>query len=149
MKILILLLLPVTMMGQYKLTKNKLITGGLVMVGGAAKGFNETLQYHYKDFQRVFPNANRQWFNPSVSWKNKYKDGDRAKGEAFPLSKSLLVAFTDQYHLNNFIGRSAIVSAIVIKIGEKQKLKFYILDFLYYTFCYQVGFATTYYPFRF
>lgn len=145
----LLLAAPINMSAQWKLTKNKIITGGLITVSGAAKGFNETLMYHYKDFRRAFPDANHQWFNPAISWKNKYKDRDRTKGEAFPFSKSLLVAFTDQYHLNNFIHRGAMGAAIVIKIGEKQKFTYYLIDFLYYTFCYQLGFATTYYPFRF
>lgn len=151
MKYLLMLLLVAALpaSGQWKITKNKIVTGGLVIVGGVAKGFNETLQYHYKDFKRVFPGANHQWFNPAISWKNKYQNRDRTKGEAFPGSKSLFVAFTDQYHLNNFIHRTAILSALVIKIGEKQKLKYYLLDLLYYTICYQVGFASTYYSFRF
>lgn len=88
------------------------------------------------------------WFNPAVSWKNKYKNRNRLEGEKFFLSTSVLVAFTDQYHLNTFINRVAWTSTVLIKIGEgKRPLKHYLLDALYYTACHQAGFALMYYPF--
>lgn len=133
---------------QWKFTKNKAVTGGLMFFAGSAKGFNETLQFHPDNFFKAFPNASRQWFDPAISWKNKYKNGDPAQGARFPLSTTVLVAFTDQYHLNNLIQRGCMTSALVIKFGEKQKFKYYVLDFLYYTVCYQAGFALTYYPFK-
>ena len=133
---------------KWKMNKNRWITGGLVFVAGASKGFNETLQFHWSWFRKKFPNANPNWFNPAVSWKNKYKNRNRLEGERFPLSTSLLVAFTDQYHLNTFINRMAWTSTLVIKIGEgKKPFKHYLFDALYYTACHQAGFALTYYPF--
>ncbi len=135
--------------GKWKIDGNKLLTGGLVFTAGASKGFNETLSFHWKEFHRQFPNASAEWYNPSVSWKNKYKGNDPNVGAKFPLSTSLLVMFTDQYHLNNFINKLAWGSAIVIKIGEgKKPFKHYLFDFLYYTVCHQAGFAATYYPFN-
>ena len=69
-------------------------------------------------------------------------------GAKFPLSTSVLIMFTDQYHLNNFINKAAWGSALIIKIGEgKKPFKQYLLDFLYYTLCHQAGFGLTYYPF--
>ena len=133
---------------KWKVTKNHLWTGGLTFLAGASKGFNETLQFHWKEFRRQFPKANPQWFYPSISWKNKYKNGDSEAGPKYPLSTSVLVMFTDQYHLNNFINKMAWGSALVIKIGEgKKSFKHYLLDFIYYTVCHQAGFALTYYPF--
>jgi len=39
-------------------------------------------------------------------------------------------------------------TALVIKIGEgKKPFRYYLFDFLYYTACYQAGYAITYYPF--
>jgi hypothetical protein len=134
---------------RWKLSNNKLITGGLLLLSGAAKGFNETLEFNWKGFAAVFPKANPKWFYPQQSFKNKYKDGDRAKGEKFPLSSSVLVMLTDQYHLNNFIHRGAITAALVVKIGEgKKPLLHYVLDVLYYTVCYQAGFGGVYYYFK-
>jgi hypothetical protein len=133
---------------KWRIDKNKIITGGLVFVGGAAKGFNETLQFNYKIFEKTFPGANKQWFDPKVSWRNKYEGGNPDNGPKFFLSTSVFVMSTDQYHLNNFIQRAAIISAIVIKIGEgKRPFKYYLFDFAYYSLCYTGGFAATYYPF--
>jgi len=75
--------------GRWRLDKNKLWTGGLVMLSGMAKGFNETLEFNWHGFAAVFPKANPQWFWPQKSFKNKYKDGDPEKGAKFPLSTCL------------------------------------------------------------
>ncbi len=133
---------------QWKLTRNKIVTGSLIVVGGASKGFNETLLFHWERFDKKFPGANDLWWNPAVSWKNKYENGDPNQGAAFPGSTTVLVAFTDQYHLNNFINRGAIISSMVIKIGERQKFKYYLIDFAFYSLCYYAGFAGTYYAFK-
>ncbi len=135
--------------GNWRMTGNRWLTGGLVFVAGASKGFNETLMFHWKAFRHRFPKANPQWFNPDISWRNKYENGDPEAGPKFPLSTSVLVAFSDQYHLNTMINRLAWTSVLVIKIGEgKKPLKHYLLDFLYYSACHQAGFALTYYPFN-
>lgn len=134
---------------RWKLNGNKLLTGGLVMLAGMAKGFNETLEFNWHGFESVFPKANPQWFWPQKSFKNKYKDGDPDKGARFPLSTSALVFLTDQYHLNNFIQRSSLTAALVIKIGEgKKPLRHYLFDALYYTATYQLGFGGVYYYFK-
>lgn len=132
---------------RWRLDGNKLLTGGLLFTAGAAKGFNEGLQFNWNGFHSIFPKANPQWFWPAYSFKNKYKDGDPEKGPKFPFSTSVLVMVTDQYHLNNFIQRAAITGALVIKIGEgKKPFRYYLFDALYYTACYQAGFHSIYYP---
>ena len=134
---------------RWHMDRNKWITGSLLFTAGAAKGFNETLEFNWKGFAAVFPNANPKWFYPQQSFKNKYKDGDPSKGAKFPLSTSVLVMFTDQYHLNNFIQRGSMTAALVMKIGEgKKPFLHYVLDVLYYTACYQVGFGSVYYTFK-
>jgi len=133
---------------KWQLNSNHVVTGGLVFLAGIFKGFNETLQFHWKEFHRQFPKANPQWFYPAESWKNKYKNNDPNQGAKHFLSTSLLIAFTDQYHLNNFFSRLSWGSALVIKMGEgKKPFKQYLLDFLYYAVCHQAGFAASYYPF--
>ena len=133
----------------WTLNSNRLLTGGLLVLSGAAKGLNETLEFNWHGFAAVFPKANPQWFYPQQSFKNKYKDGDREKGAKFPLSTSALVFLTDQYHLDNFIQRGAITAALVIKIGEgKKPFKHYLFDALYYTAAYQLGFGSVYYYFK-
>ena len=133
---------------KWRIDKNKIITGSLIFVAGGAKGFNETLQFNYKIFEKTFPGANKQCFDTKVSWRNKYEGGNPDNGAKSFLSTSVFVMFTDQYHMNNFIQKTAIMSALVIKIGEPKKpFKHYVYDLLWYTMCYQVGFAAAYYPF--
>jgi hypothetical protein len=133
---------------KWRIDKNKILTGSLVFVAGSAKGFNETLQFNYRIFEKTFPGANKQWFDPKVSWRNKYEGGNPDNGPKSFLSTSVLVMFTDQYHLNNFINKAALMSALVIKIGDgKKPFKHYVYDFLYYSACYSAGFAAMYYPF--
>ena len=59
---------------RWRFNTNRIVTGGLIFLGGAAKGFNEGLQYNYDGFEEIFPKANDQWFYPTFSFKNKYKD---------------------------------------------------------------------------
>ena len=133
---------------KWRIDKNKILTGSLVFIGGSAKEFNETLQFNYKTFEKTFPGANKQWFDPKQSWRNKYEGGNPDNGPKSFLSTSVFVMFTDQYHLNNFIQKTAIMTALVIKIGDgKKPFKHYVYDLFWYTACYQAGFVTTYYPF--
>jgi hypothetical protein len=141
--------IKIAQLQKWRLNGNKLWTGGLVMLSGMAKGFNETLEFNWHGFAAVFPKANPKWFWPQQSFKNKYKDNDPEKGAKFPLSTSVLVFLTDQYHLNNFIHRATLTAALVIKIGDgKKPFKQYVYDALYYTATYQLGFGSVYYYFK-
>ena len=45
-----------------------------------------------------------KWYiDPSVSWRNKYKNGDPNQGPIFPFSTSILCAITDLWHLTKSI----------------------------------------------
>jgi hypothetical protein len=58
----------------------------------------DKLQFHYD--LSIFKNFKNQLFwDPKISWKNKYEDGNPMKGERFFLSKSLFVGVTDAWHL--------------------------------------------------
>ena len=65
-------------------------------IAGAFNGAMDKLQFHYG--KSIFP-ANSLFWNPKLSWRNKYKDGDPAQGPKSPLSTTLLVGFTDGWHL--------------------------------------------------
>lgn len=67
-------------------------------LAAASNAVMDTLSFRYDS--SVFESfGHRDWFDPNISWRNKWKDGDRAKGEAFPLSSTALVATTDAWHL--------------------------------------------------
>ncbi len=57
----------------------------------------DTLAHHYST--SIFTKYDPKFWNPKISWKNKYKKGVKALGPAFFLSTGMLVAFTDGWHL--------------------------------------------------
>ena len=64
---------------------------------GISEAVMDTLQFHF--FKSIFSNFKKQLFwDPAISWKNKYKNGDPKQGPKFPLSTTLLVGLTDGWH---------------------------------------------------
>lgn len=66
-------------------------------LSACCKGVMDTLMFHYST--SVFVDRNPLFWNPGESWRNKYKNGDPKQGPRFPLSTTLLVGFTDGWHL--------------------------------------------------
>ncbi len=102
-------------------TSKKIISRAIIIllfvfVAGMAKGASDTLQFHYD--KSVFAEAeNEQWFNPAISWKNKYLDYDKGDSrEAFLGSRSLFVWLTDAWHLFQTIETLAWVFALLVAL---------------------------------
>lgn len=113
-------------------------------LSGALDGGAETLKWHYYEFERVFPNANQNYWNPQFSSQNKYKDGITANGPKYFGSTTFLVWTTDGYHLLRTGKNMMFLTAIILHPKEKKKLKVYIKDILVHSLIYQAGFHTTY-----
>lgn len=116
----------------------------LIYIAGFADGHAELLMHHYYQFENTFPNANHKFWNPKLSWTNKYKNNDPNQGPKFFGSTNVFVPVTDGYHACKFVQKSAIVAALVIKLGERKKFKFYLVDTVVYLFTYTLGFYTSY-----
>ena len=69
-----------------------------MFLAGAFNGVSQDLLFHYHEFENTFPNANSQFWDPEISWINKYKNGDPLQGARFPGSTTILVGTTDGYH---------------------------------------------------
>jgi hypothetical protein len=124
--------------------KRNAVPASLAFVAGVADGMNETLKFHYSGFKAVFPKANDNFFDPSISWKNKYKNGNQAQGAKFFGSTTFFVNTTDAYHLLRSVQKTCIISGIILKIGKHQPWYFYLVDFATYSITYSVGFNGTY-----
>jgi hypothetical protein len=64
----------------------------------------DTLSFHYST--SLFKDLdNQQFWDPSLSWTNKYEDPDHPEdgGERFPLASTSLVFLTDGWHLFKFL----------------------------------------------
>lgn len=144
--LLLLLLLTNSLVAQtYKLRKATIIGAGAMFIAGTANGTHETIHYHYDQFKSRFPNANDRFWNPDISWRNKYKNGDVSQGERFPGSSTTFVFTTDAKHLLGTIHRGGlIVGGFTIAIGEKRPWWHYTLDFAIVGVAYSAGFHGTY-----
>jgi len=74
------------------------------LLSGGAEGVMDHLQFHY-DKHNVF-------WNPKLSWVNKYKFGNPIAGERFFLSTTILVWLTDGWHLMKMIRTTTLTLGI-------------------------------------
>lgn len=96
------------------LTNNDLTLIGLQLISGFSNGLHESIQSRHWG-------SGKFWDN-SISWKNKYKDWDGGDHRAkFPGSKTVLVGFTDGYHLTNLISNAANIGTLAVALGGKEK----------------------------
>lgn len=117
----------------------------LVFASGAFDGLNQALQFRYDGFKRVFPKANDQWYNPAISWRNKYKNGDPSQGAKHFGSTSFLVGGTDAYHATRTVSNALNATAIVVKLNDgKKKWWVYVTEIAGYWFINRVGFSLVY-----
>ncbi len=86
-------------------------------LAGSADGVNQALVHHYLGMGTHF-------WDFQNSWKNKYRNYD--KGDTRPAffgSTSVLVGFTDGYHLTRTIDRSFTSVSLALALTEKNSFK--------------------------
>ncbi len=81
-------------------------------LSAACKGVMDTLQFHFETSR--FKKKNPAFWNPKISWRNKYKNGDPAQGPRFPLSATVLVFLTDGWHLFSTLAMASQRTALVV-----------------------------------
>lgn len=114
--ILILMLIPIISFSQ----KREIIKYSLIFFGGAFDGISETQAFHNERIFKRFPNASKRFWGKN-SWANKYKNGDPSQGEKFPFSSTVLVSFTDGYHLMRFGKSASFGAALTIRLSDNKK----------------------------
>jgi len=82
----------------------------LMSLSGICKSMIDTNLFHHE--QSVF--KGKTFFNSNESWKLKYKQGDKTKGDRFFLSSTLFVFCTDSFHLFGMLNHFLICAAIVL-----------------------------------
>jgi hypothetical protein len=83
----------------------------LLILSSIGKAIMDSLQFHFD--RSIFNSLSNQYWNPEVSWRNKYKDGDPTKGARFFGSTTFLVFITDGWHLSQFIFLNFFMLALV------------------------------------
>lgn len=91
----------------------------LITVAGISMAIMDKLQFHYlrSDFSLLM---NQQFWNPQLSWLNKYKIVDNERVPRFFLSTSWLVGFTDGWHLFKMIFHVTFIAGFVL-VGFQAK----------------------------
>ena len=72
----------------------------------------DVLAFKYK--RSIFKTLNPNFWNPKISWKNKYKNKNEKEGSAFFGSTTFLVFTTDAWHLFQFFCNSFIILGIIL-----------------------------------
>ena len=125
--------------------KQQIAPTALFFLAGAVDGLNQAISHQYPSFKRAFPNANDRYWSPSISFSNKYKNGDPAQGERFWGSSSVFVFTTDAYHLTRFTEHLLLAGAVSVKISqEKKKWYWYVAEMAGYWIVNRAGFALVY-----
>lgn len=126
-------------------------SGVLMFLSGAAHGVSETLTWHYDSFQKQHPKASERYWNPRVSWVNKYKTDQHGniilpRRPAYFGSTTFLVWNTDGLHAMNAVSRLSGVAGVTIPLwtGSGKKLKHYAVEVAGKALFWSVGFHTTY-----
>ncbi len=71
----------------------------LIIIASVAKAVMDKVNFHFE--RSIFNNPekfNPLFWNPVISWKNKWRDGNSEKGEKFLFSSTILVFTTDAWH---------------------------------------------------
>lgn len=101
-------------------------------ISGCFDGVMDYLQFHYSK-----PN---QFWNPDISWTNKYKNHDPAQGEKFPGSTSVFVWTQDGWHLCKFSKNAFLFTGVVLNPWKKERWYIYALKGLSYWVIHKAGF---------
>lgn len=155
-KVLVILSLCILLPGilnAQKKWKDYLITGSAMFVSGMLDGTKESISYHYhRGFKKRLPGVNDKFWNPEISWKNKYKNGDCNLGPKFTGSTNALVFTTDAYHMLRTGQRAIDGLALAYYVNKtctenrsrEKKWKTVTKDFLILTAIRCIGFNVTY-----
>lgn len=81
-------------------------------LAGLCKGIMDTLWFHYGT--SVFADKKALYWDPKISWRNKYKNGDSKQGARFPGSTTIFVGLTDGWHLFQLFNLACHRSALVV-----------------------------------
>lgn len=99
---------------------------------------NGAMDMNFNMYDRsVFSKLKGTFWNPSESWKNKWKNGDRSQGERFWGSSTVFVSLTDSWHLFKGI----FLLSILLTVFFYSRLT--KLDIIIYPIVWFIGFEST------
>jgi hypothetical protein len=99
-----------------------IISSILIAIAAMSEAIMDNLQFHY--FKSIFKDREAQQFwNPLISWSNKYKNGDKNQGEKFICSTTLFVGLTDAWHLFKLINHTCLFIGLSVLAFQLDSVK--------------------------
>ena len=114
-----------------------------MFLAGAVNGVNQDILFHYHEFESTFPNANPQFWNPDLSWRNMYLNGDPLQGEKFLGSSTVFAGFTDGYH-STILARNLFITTSICLSTQTRGWKPFLTKTFIYSLSYGLGFELVY-----
>lgn len=107
-----------------------------MFVAGIAEGNMDYLQFHY--------DGNNQFWQPNISWTNKYHHHNPSEGLTF--KGKYFVFLTDGWHMEKAINHTAVLCALTFKLSGnvKKKWYWYVLEAATYYTANRAGFYIGY-----
>ena len=115
MKLLAAILFPFMLHAQKDLfiTKNDAIVYALQYVAGAANGEHDRILFHPNAFFIDHPNLNRTWWDPRISWHNKYSRSW--------VVQNIFVFVTDENHASPAVEHTSFIFSFAISYNDVKK----------------------------
>ena len=124
--------------------RNKFMHYSFMSLGGVCDAISEELLHHYSLVKEKFPNIKDKFFNPEISWHNKYKNGDEKQGDAFFGSSTVFVGVTDAFHFSRSIKQTMWLGGL-ITFQKGKNFKQTVLQALISIAVYTTAKGTTHY----
>lgn len=99
------------------------LIAALVALSCACRSAKDKVAHHYD--QSVFSRLNPRFWDPSVSYRNKWKNGNKREGERFWGSSTIFVNLTDAWHL--FSSLELLCAHLALSIGVSQFVPVHLL----------------------
>ncbi len=104
-----------------------MISSIFIILAAICKAVMDKIQFHFS--KSIFKDNKDIWWNPQISWKNKWKNGDPNQGESFFGSSTFLVFVTDAWHFFQFLFLSFIFLGVVF---YSTMISWYLDFFIYH-----------------
>jgi hypothetical protein len=121
------------------------LVGGMACVIAAAvcEGVMDTLQFHYT-YSVFWQFSNKQFWDPTISWRNKYRAADPLAGPRFPGSTTIFVGLTDAWHLFKLLRNMFMTLAVFLLLSAFISMSWAILYAVLYRVVYGIIFTISY-----
>lgn len=111
----------------------------LLVIAGISNAVMDVLRFRYN--KSIFLNfRNQNWWNPTISWRNKWKDGDPEKGEKFWGSSRWFVRFTDAWHFFQGLMFTCFFLSIIFYIPTFNMVIDFIIMYVIFTTTFEIFF---------